>query len=313
MGIEITERDLQLFGHLVKARFITLDQAAVLFFRPPGTSYSAFPSFRNTARVRLNKLKEAGYIDAARFGGDESKGSGTNYYYLTFSGLGALGGLIAKTKSPPKIPKGSAFARHYCDVNECFIDINLATETSTAQDLLDWSTEKAYDVDGQGRNYQLRPDGYGIFQQSPDCQVEFWLELDRGSMTAKPLSQKFERYFESVIKNHVWKKFGFSKCPVTLFVTPERNLRKVLTLYEGLVGEMDNEAAWAVYLSHWRFSSPERISLGFYTEGEFSDAILGPAWYRPFHGEELFDPFSPIVCPPRGDFVQVLRGGQWAA
>ncbi|MFI6868970.1 replication-relaxation family protein [Nocardia sp. NPDC050406] len=196
----LLDRDRRLLSLLAEHKVLTTDQIAAL----------EFASVRR-AQDRLRKLREMGMLFAFR---ESLEGGGTSQ---TRHALGYPGARLIAAQRAQKPPTPAAYALslerlacsptlgHRLGVNDFFCTLaahrnparhhRLAT-TIPVQGLTQWWSEKQCTdtfwttISG---NDQLRPDGYGCWEQ--DCRtVRFFLEYDTGTESLKIVTAKLDAY-----------------------------------------------------------------------------------------------------------------------
>jgi predicted transcriptional regulator len=183
----ITDRDTQILLQLYEHKVLTTEQIYELHF-------SSLPR----ARKRLSQLYERGLLD--RFRPPKRPGSYPHHYVLDDLGAKVVAGYLGVELKELRFRKDrllglskSPFLRHLRDTNGFFS--RLAHECGQAGDgirLSLWLGER------RGRLFAIRPDGLGRVS-SPDGDVSFWLELDRGTETHERLEDKMYKYARSAV------------------------------------------------------------------------------------------------------------------
>lgn len=245
-SVVLMQRDIWALVQLYLHRTVSSSQLAVLCF--PDISYE-------TARKRLRRLQQAGFMGASSSGRMEGRGRPELIYFLTAAGAKALEhhrGISWET-----IPTGPPHTYH----KEHFlrlVDMRLAMEEAERQKLireLEWTTGREFwkELTGDLTALEERADATVAFRYPNTDPIRVLLEIDTGNF-------RQTRHWEPKIK--AFLKAGFPIWVVTGSSTRILTLRK-----------------WTAPLLEEAGVGPGKCVFSVYDE-IVDKGIFGASWYR---------------------------------
>lgn len=206
-GLELQPRDLLIIKQVMEDRFLTAQQIAQLFF----------PSYE-MAKKRLQKLWNAGFLK--REYAPVSFGSSPALYCLTAVGKQLL---LEHGVVPPgemRWHKDSnrnklLFKQHEIAVNDLKIAFLTATRAINGLSLYHFGKGADYydqvantePEKGEKEYLPIRPDGFIVLENQTGCH-NFFLEVDRGTMTLKRIRAKLRGYRQYFFGGGFFAKYG---------------------------------------------------------------------------------------------------------
>jgi len=191
----ITDRDIRLLSSIAGNQFLTTSQIRTQFF----------PSIHR-ARKRLNQLWWSGYIQRIKIPSGIESLSAEAVYSISRTGLGLLrargehdiGSSIPK---PPKRPGSLMFLSHTLLRNSFRIALENSVHQDSSVELCDWKHDGSLarsvlvpDVRTQAlKKVILKADAY-FRLRNDEREVEFYLEVDNGTMALTRLVEKLKAY-----------------------------------------------------------------------------------------------------------------------
>lgn len=259
--MRLTKRDIAIIKAVYDYRVLRGDQIQALFF-----------GSQSTASYRLSRLYQYGFLERHFLPTLGGLANSPTLYTLDKAGMGILRrtcgfgpqdfsrNLARKELSP-------LFLDHILDINSFRVSVNLAAKKN--EYVIDrWIDDGALKADyervkirtirGRSKNVSLIPDGYFTLKV-PKGKTNFFLELDRGTMTNQRFQEKILAYQAYISSGQYQRRYQTKSLRVlTVTVGKKRliNLKKKTEEVEG------NQVFW--------FTTLGQVS---------SDAVLdAPIW-----------------------------------
>lgn len=174
-SLVLTGRDLAILHQLAEHEPLTTSELQLLFF-----------TGLRTCQARLKQLEDSDLLCRVYPARSRRGGTSEPLWFLSPDGRRAIG---APSRRPPALSIPDL--DHRRAVAGFFLALIKRSLTSSAEGLYTWygETRAAAGVGGG----PLRPDGYGRYLL-PDGEVTFYLELDRGTESARRVAAKLVAY-----------------------------------------------------------------------------------------------------------------------
>jgi len=248
-------------------RFLTKEQITRLLFWERGKQERA--TRESVCQRRLTRLYHNGYLNRFYMTTIPGQGGSPAVYYLGATGKRYLKGLgiNAKTINKPG-QRIQMFLDHTLAVNDVWIEVEKMHREGVWK-LVHWMTptdiigEKKRIPAATGQKW-IVPDGL-FFVVEDGKQKGFYVEVDRGTMTAKRFGMKVSAYIHYRTGGHFERASGFKNMRVIITVPTETRLLHLKKAVEGLGGR---NLFWLIVESsvrklgfgaaYWRIAGTER-------------------------------------------------------
>src|SRR6266540_2978094 len=169
-----TRRDREILGQLAEHEPLSSSELCLLFF-----------TGARSTRLRLSHLEDSGLLERV-YPARSRRGGGTEaLWFLSADGRRAVG-------APQRRPPGLSIPdlEHRREVARFFCRLVERSLTRSEGGLWSWCGERASE---QALGEAVHPDGFGRYLLLAG-EIIFYLELDRGTETARRVSDKLRRY-----------------------------------------------------------------------------------------------------------------------
>jgi len=191
----MTDRDIQLLTSLAENQFLTTSQIC----------RQLFPSIHR-ARKRLHQLWWSGYVQRVRIPSGIESLAAEAVYSISRLGIRLLRAqgehdLGLSVPRPPTRPGSLMFLSHTLLRNSFRIALEMSIDKDHSVELLDWKHDGSLavsvlvpDIQTQAlKKVVLKADAYFKVKKY-DREVEFYLEVDNGTMSLSRLAEKLKTY-----------------------------------------------------------------------------------------------------------------------
>ena len=246
--------------------------------------YGLYKDFSpKAAAARFKKLVERGYLDTVRPARQFGHGTMPTFYFITGKAATQISKMLeiprkelrVRSNKPSK-RLSSGFLLHTMKVNDFFTRLIDYSLESKYPGLNKWLNTRESKVEIPLTGEELRPDGYGEFDNVED-NICFWLELDRGTETIGKAADKFRKYAYYKTSGRWREEYYVDEYPRILFFTDNQSrARSVKKAIEKIMKQnnMLDELKDCYFLISWE------------NEDSIND-LLGKIWLRAGYDDGL--------------------------
>jgi len=238
-AMRLTKRDIEIIKTVYDFRVLRGDQIQSLFF-----------GSQSTASYRLLRLYQHEYLNRHFLPTLGGLANSPTLYTLDKAGIAVLRrdhGLAPEdfSRNLAKKELSPLFLEHILDINSFRVSVNLAVKDN-GYDIEKWiddgTLKSDYDrvkirtTKGRSKNVSLIPDGYFTLQV-PRGKSNFFLEIDRGTMTNQRFQEKILAYQAYISSGQYQRRYKTKSLRVLTVTVGEKRLVNLKKKTEEVQGE----------------------------------------------------------------------------